>query len=152
MRLLPKGCFHFFLCFWRKLCPLITSIKGIICLCRRSVYTFLSLSSAVCCLNLWLLHGPPPGFVWPSTGLQQDLMTFIIRWGNLIWAAPLSEMSSSIWSHAGENKRVSNYSFGVWVGRAQLVGDESGAGRDTERKRESESWKERHQAWLSRNQ
>lgn len=63
-----------------------------------------------------LLHRPPPGFVWPSTRLQRDLMTFIIRWGNLIWAAPLSEMSSSIQSHAGENKRVSNYSLGVLAG------------------------------------
>lgn len=80
------------------------------------MYTFLSFSSAMCCPFLWLLHGPPTGFVWPSTRLQEDLMTFIIRWWNLIWAAPLSEMSSSIWSHAGENKRVSNYSLGVWVG------------------------------------
>ena len=97
---------------------------------------------------LWLLHGPPPGFVWPSTRLQRDLMTFIIRWGNLIWAAPLSEMSSSIRSHAGENKRVSNYSLGVWVGvgcslrvtGAQRVGD-------TERKSGSRA-KERRRAWF----
>lgn len=61
---------------------------------------------------LVLFLRPPAGFVWPSAGLQQDLMTFIIRWGNLIWAAPLSEMSRPIRSHAGENKE-SNYSLGV---------------------------------------
>lgn len=50
--------------------------------------------------------GPPPGFVWSSARLRQDLMTFIIRWGvggegcrgrgrarGLIWAAPLSVMT-----------------------------------------------------------
>lgn len=42
-------------------------------------------------------------------------------------------MSSPIGSHAGENKRVSNYSLGEWVGWVQFVGDESTAGRDTER-------------------
>lgn len=33
--------------------------------------------------------GPPPGFVWPSTRLQQDLMTFIIRWGGWWWRGGL---------------------------------------------------------------
>lgn len=55
-------------------------------------------------------------------------------------------MSSSIWSQAGENKRVSNYSLGARVGWVQFVGDESTAGRDTERM--SGSGKERHQAWF----
>lgn len=82
------------------------------------------LCSAVCRPFPGLLHGPPPGFVWPSTWHQQDLMTFIIRWGDLIWAAPLSEMSSSIRRHAGENKRMSNYSLGLRVGWVRLVGDE----------------------------
>lgn len=125
--------------FFKKWCLWIMSKKGIICLCRRSVSTFLSLFSAVCCPFLWILHGPPPGFVWPSTRLQRDLMTFIIRWGNLIWAAPLSEMSSSIWSHAGENKRVSNYSLGVWVGAGAAHGwREHSASRHWEKERELE--------------
>lgn len=34
-------------------------------------------------------------------------------------------MSRPIWHHARENKRVSNYSLGVWVGWVQFVGDES---------------------------
>ena len=87
------------------------------------------------------------GFVWPSTRLQRDLMTFIIRLGNLIWAAPLSEMSSSIRSHAGENKRVSNYSLGVWVGWVAVCGwrEHSGSGH---RKKEWEPGKERRRAWF----
>lgn len=86
------------------------------------------------------------GFVWLSIRLQQDLMTFIIRWWNLIWAAPLSEMSSKIWSYAGENKRGSNYSLGAQVRWAQFAGDESTAGRDTDRR----NWwgKERHAGWV----
>lgn len=55
-------------------------------------------------------------------------------------------MSGPIQSHAGENKRVSNYSLGVWVGWLQFVGDESTAGRGTERKSEREE--ERRQAWF----
>ena len=47
-------------------------------------------------------------------------------------------MSSPIGSHTGENKGlgVGNYSLGEWVGWVQSVGDESTAGRDTERKQE----------------
>lgn len=121
----------------------------------------LFLSVQLCCLLLRLLHGPSPCFVWPSTRLQRDLMTFIIRWGNLIWAAPLSEMSSLIRRHAGENKRVSNYSLGVWVGRVQYVGDESarvkkqrervGAGRGTKRglwKKSIESPASGYEIWV----
>ena len=51
-------------------------------------------------------------------------------------------MSSLIQSHAGENKRASNYPLGVWVGRLQFASDERTAGRD------SGSRKERRRAWF----
>lgn len=94
----------------------------------------------LCFLCLRLLRWLPLGFVWPSTRLQQDLMTFIIRWRNLIWAALVSEMSIPIWSHAGENKRASNYSSGARVWWVQFVGDESNLGQDTEKKQERRIW------------
>lgn len=121
---------------WRLLCPSEVCCLWIISKKASAVQPVspcmpFFFSVQLCCPFPGLLHRPPPGFVWPSIRLQRDLMTFIIRWGNLIWAAPLSEMSSLIWNHAGENKRVSNYSFRVWVGWCAVCGwrEQSGSRR-----------------------
>lgn len=47
-------------------------------------------------------------------------------------------MSVPIRSHAGENKRLSNYSLWVRARWVQFVGDESSAGQDAEEKQERE--------------
>lgn len=46
-------------------------------------------------------------------------------------------MSTLIRSHAGENKRVSNYPLGVWMGWVHAVGEERMVGQETEKK----SWR-----------
>ena len=52
-------------------------------------------------------------------------------------------MTSPIWGHTGENKRVSNYSLGVRVRGVQFLGDESTEGQDTEKnqEKEGETWR-----------
>lgn len=109
--------------------------------CIQEACPSLSLSLSVKQLSFpGVITRTPLGFVWLSIRLQQDLMTFIIRWWNLIWAPPLSEMSGLIWSYAGENKRGSNYSLRAQVRWAQFVGDEERSGS---RHRGEESERER---------